>query len=246
MTKRKKALNLIATGVVVMVMALCSSCLDLPEPPPFKLASLSPQQSYAVTIERKRREPAKEDWTSWKIYLSYTAQGQHVLNEVEVAAGYFSTGPHYRERPQLNWVYENTFRVDDRASLPESESDVLFVRNDSANTLSYLCVSGDSGEWFYILNLAPQASTKLYARPQWRSGDLSWVVASGQFINGGKLSAGQNFTMPQSAKSPGGYCINVKEDEITIASRDFEGWKTAELTPEEKKQIEDYRKKLEA
>jgi hypothetical protein len=52
--------------------------------------------------------------------------------------------------------------------------------------------------------------------------------------------------MPQSAKIAGRYCINVKEDEITIASRDFEGWRTAELTPEEKKQIEDYRKKLEA
>jgi hypothetical protein len=42
----------------------------------------------------------------------------------------------------------------------------LFVHNDSAKALSYLIVKGGSREWFYILNLAPQASLKLYAMPQ--------------------------------------------------------------------------------
>src|SRR5215813_5959217 len=157
MTKRSKTLTLIATGIVT---ALCSSCTVLPERPPFKVVSSSPQQTYAVSVERKRREPTKEDWTSWKIYLSYASQGKQVLNEVEVDAGDFSNSPYYQETPRLNWVCENTFRVDDQTSLPESESDVLFVHNASASALSYLYISGEANERFFILNLEPQASLK--------------------------------------------------------------------------------------
>jgi len=229
MKKRRKAFKLIVTGIVT---ALCSSCMDIPDPPPFKIVSSSPQQTYAVTIERKQRKPTKEDWTSWKIYLScYASQGQPALNEVEVAAGDFSTGPYYQKNPRLNWVYENTFRLDDSASLPESKSDVLFVRNDSARELSYLIVSGDVGEWFYIMNLPPRTSMNLYALPQYWRADSSWISASGQFINGGKVYHGLNFRMPHSAKGPGRYCLSVKEDGVTITSPDFESSKLADFTP---------------
>jgi hypothetical protein len=256
MTKRKKTISLIAIGAVTSLILivvgagiLIDSWLEMPEPPPFRIVSSSPQQTYAITVERKRREPTKGDWTSWKIYLSYASQGQQVLNEVEVAAGDSSTGPYYRENPQLNWVYENTFRLCDIAPLPESKSDVLLIRNDSANTLSYLTVSGGSGEWFYILNLAPQASLKLNALPQQGGGDFSsssWISASGQFINGGIVFDGKNFRIPSYAEGPGCYCLSVKEDGITIVSRDFEGWSRADFTSEEKRQIEEYRKKVEA
>lgn len=139
MTKRNKTLSLIAIGALTSLILivvgggiLIDWWLEMPEPPPFKIVSSSPQQTYAVTVERKQREPTREDWTSWKIYLSYSSQGQRVLNEIVVAAGDFSTGPYYRKNPQLNWIYENTFRLDDRASWPESKSNVLLIRNDSA------------------------------------------------------------------------------------------------------------------
>jgi hypothetical protein len=240
---RKMTLSLIAVGVARI---LIDSWLELPVPPPFRIVSSSPLQTYAITVERKQREYTREDWTTWKIYLSYASQGQQVLNEVEVAAGDSSTGPYYRDNPQLNWVYENTFRLDDVASLPEAESDVLFVRNDSASALSYLSVSGDAGEWFFILNLAPQASLKLYARPQWKRVEYSIVYASGRFISGGEVYGVQSFKIPHSAKGPGRYCLSVKENAIALVSRDFEGFELAEYTPEEKKQIEDYEKKLRA
>jgi hypothetical protein len=255
MTKRNKTLSLIAIGVVTSLILivvgggiLIDWWLEMPEPPPFRIVSSSPQQTYAITVERKQREPTREDWTSWKIYLSYTSQGQPVLNEVEVAAGDFSTGAHHKENPQLNWIYENTFRLSDIASLPESKSNVLLIRNDSANTLSYLILSGGSGEWFYILNLAPQASLKLNALPEWGGGysSLDWVSAYGQFINGGKVSDGKNFRIPPYSKDLGCYCLSVKDDAITIVSRDFEGYNRAALTSEEEKEIKEYRKKLEA
>jgi hypothetical protein len=255
MTKRKKTLGLIAIGVVtsliliiVGVGILIDWWLEMPEPPPFRIVSSSPQQTYAITVERKQREPTGEDWTSWKIYFSYTSQGQRVLNEVEVAAGDFSTGPYYRENPQLNWIYENTFRLSDIASLPESQSNVLLIRNDSANTLSYLIVSGGLGEWFYILNLVPQASLKLNTQPEWGAGysSLDGVSAEGQFINGGKVSDVKNFRIPPYSKDLGYYCLSVKEDAITIVSRDFEGYEYREFTPEERKQNEEDRKKFEA
>ena len=255
MTKRKKTLSLIAIGAVTSLILIVVgvvriiSWLDIPEPPPFRIVSSSPQRTYAITVERKQREPTMEDWTSWKIYLSYTSQGQRILNEVVVADGDSSTGPYYKENPQLNWINENTFRLSDIASLPESKSDILLIRNDSANTLSYLIVSGDSGEWFYILNLAPQASLKLNALPQQRGSDYpssSWISASGQFVNGGVVFDGKDFRIPPHEEGPGCYCFSVKEDGITIVSRDFEGWSRADFTPEEKRQIEEYRKKVEA
>jgi len=240
---RKKTLNLITIGIVT---GLISSCMDLPERPPFKVVSSSPQQTYAVSVERKRRELSEEDPTSWKIYLSYASQGQQVLNEVEVDAGDSSNSPYWDERPQLNWIYENTFRLDDTGSLPESESDVLFVRNDSASALSYLYVNGEANERFFILNLKPQSSVKLYARPQWKRGDSSGFSGSGQFINGGKVHGGKSFRLPHSAKGPGRYCLSVKENAITVVSRDFEGYEFREFTPEERKQNEEDKKKFEA
>jgi hypothetical protein len=255
MTKRKKTLSLIAIGaatslilIVVGVVRMINSWLDIPEPPPFRIVSSSPQQTYSITVERKQREPTIEDWTSWKIYLSYTSQGQRILNEVAVADGDSSTGPDYTENPQLNWINENTFRLSDVASLPESKSDVLLIRNDSPNTLSYLIVSGGSGEWFYILNLAPQASSKLNALPQqWEAAysSSSWISADGQFINGGIVFDGKNFRIPYYIISSNYYCISVKDDGITIVNRDFEGWSRADLTSEQKKQIKEYYKKLE-
>jgi hypothetical protein len=248
-----RTLILVSVGVVIslilvsvgVVLSLIDSLMD-PKRPPFKIVSSSPKQIYAITVERKQRELTEEDRSSWKIYLSYVSLGQQVLNEVKVDAGDFSSSPYYQESPQLNWVHENTFRLDDTASLPESESDVLFVRNDSARALSYLYVNGESNERFFILNMEPQASVKLYARPQWKRGDSSWISASGQFINSGKVYGGKNFSMPHSAKGPGRYCLSVKENTITIVSRDFEGYEPAEFTPEERKQIEDYKKKFEA
>jgi hypothetical protein len=252
---RKTTFNLIAIGVVTTCLILMAvavvgsfinSLVDEPERPPFKIVSSAPRQTYAVSVERKQREYTKEDTSSWKIYLSYASQGQQVLNEVEVDAGDASSSPYWDERPQLNWIYENTFRLDDTASSPESESDVLFVRNDSASALSYLYVNGEANERFFILNLEPQASVKLYARPIWKRGDSSWFSGSGQFINGGKVHGGKNFRLPHSAKGPGRYCLSVKENAITVVSRDFEGYELREFTPEERKQNEEERKKFEA
>jgi hypothetical protein len=250
MTKR----NLIAAGVVtgliliavVAVIRLINWWVDLPEPPPFKIVSLSPQRAYAITVERKRREPDERDWTSWKIYFGYASQGRRALNDVMVADGDSSSGPGYPKNPQLNWVYENTFRLSNGSSLPESTSNLLLVRNDSANALSYLIVRGGWGEWFYILNLASHASLKLYALPDGASGALSWTSADGQFINGRNVGKEQSFKIPPSATGPGCYCLSVKEDGITIVSRDFDAWDWADFTPEEKRQMEEYRKKREA
>src|SRR5262245_7345135 len=61
-----------------------------------------------------------------------------------------------------------------------------------------------------------------------------------------KGSDGKNFRIPPYSKDLGCYCLSVKEDAITIVSRDFEGWNGAEFTLEERKQLEDYRKKLQA
>jgi hypothetical protein len=254
MRMRKTTINPIAVGVVISLIltvigaaiSFISSLGDEPERPPFKIISSPPQQTYAVTVERKKLEVNKENPWSWKIYLSYASQGQQVSNEVEVDAGDSSSSPYWDKSPQLNWIYENTFRLDDTASLPESESDVLFVRNDSKSAISYLYVNGEANERFFILNLEPQSSVKLCARPQWKRGDSSWISTSGRFINGGKVYGGKNFSMPPSAKGPGRYCLSVKENVITVVSRDFEGYEPAELTPTERKQIEDYKKKFEA
>jgi hypothetical protein len=245
---------LIAVGAVVSLILIAiggavrfiNSLTDEPERPPFKIFSSSPQQNYAITVERKRLEHTEKKSRDWEIHLSYASQGQQVLNEVKVDVGEWSSSPYWAESPQLNWIHENTFRLDDTASLPESESDVLFVRNDSTKTISYLYVNGEANERFFILNLAPQASLKLHARPQWKRGDVSWIEVSGQFINGGIVYDGKNFRFPRSAKGPGCYCLSVKEDGITIVSRDFEGWSRADLTSEQERQIKEYYKKLEA
>src|SRR5262249_12665174 len=161
------------------------------------------------TVERRERGTGDGDWN---LYLSYypsriEAQGRGSLNEVEVASGDFSTGPYYSKNPQLNWISENIFRLSDRPSLPESKCNVLSVSNDGASALSYLAVSGGSGEWFYILNLPAQASTNLYSEPPCCGGDLSWIEASGLFHTGERVSDGRDFTAYNFA---GRYSLSVK------------------------------------
>jgi hypothetical protein len=239
-------LLLIAGGAVISFISFISSLTDEPKGPPFKIVSSSPQQNYAVTVDRKWLEHTEENPWNWKIYLSYVSQGQQVLNEVEVDVGEWSSSPYWTESPQLNWIHDNVFRLADSASLPESECDVLLVRNDSTKAISYLYVSGEAKERFFILNLEPQASLKLHARPQLR-GDGSSIFASGRFADGGKVDGGKSFRFPRSGKGPGSYCLSVKEGgAVTVTSKDFEGYELADYTPEEKRRIEEYRKKFKA
>src|SRR5436190_13931877 len=147
----KKILKLIVAGIFV---ASLTSCLDfaLPKAPPFKIASTSPQGTYAIVIERRQNKPVENDRATWKVFLSLSNKGQQVLNEVEVGSGNESSGGRYSNNPKLNWVHENTFRLSEQASLPESESDVLLIRNDSTSVVSYLTVNGGWRERFFTLN----------------------------------------------------------------------------------------------
>jgi hypothetical protein len=236
-------LILIAGGAVISFISFISSLTDEPKGPPFKIVSSSPQQNYVVTVERKWLEHTEENPWDWEIYLAYASQGQEVLNEAGVDIGEWSSNPYWTESPQLDWIHENTFRLADSASLPESECDVLLVRNDSTKAISYLYVGGEAKERFFILNLEPQASLKLHARPQLR-GDYRSIFASGRFTSGGKIDALRSFRFPRSAKGPGRYCLSVKEDMTTIVSLDFEG--VSNFTPEQERKITEYFKKREA
>lgn len=242
----KKVYLLTAISVFVMQSA---SCIDFrtgpPEPPPFKMTSMSPQGKYAINLERRRHEPYGKDWETWKAFLSFTNDGQQILKEVEVASGDASSGRMLPDHPQLAWLYENTFRLSEHASLPESESDVLLIRNDSAHTISYLSVSGGMDEWFFILNLQPRSSVKLLALPQWKQGDLSWVSAKGRFGDDIPTYGGQNFKIAASEKGPGHYCLTVRDDEMVIQSREFEGWELKEPTAEEQKTLLEIAEKKE-
>jgi hypothetical protein len=241
-------LTLIAIGAIAIrsVTSFIRALPDGSERPPFKIVSSSPRQTHTITVERKQVEHTEKTPWDWKIHLSHTLQGRLILNEVEVDIGEWSSSPYWNKSPQLNWIHENTFRLDDTAPLPESKSDVLFVRNDSASAISYLYIRGEANERFFILNLEPKASLKLHARPLWKRGDLAAVAASGQFSNGGKIGAAMSFILPPSGKGPGCYCLTAKEEGITIVSRDLEGWNQVEFTSEEKRQMEEYYKKHKA
>lgn len=233
-------------SILVLFTLPLVACLDLwlSEEPEYKLSGLSPKGVFSIQIEKRRNEVSESDPWTWKAFLSFTREGKPVLNEVQVGAGDASTGG-FPKQPQLSWVHENAFRLGDEGQWPEAECDVLLVNNGTTNSLSYLMVGGARREKFFILDLQPEFSVKLYAMPQWQRGDMSWIAASGRFSDGRSIDAGQNFIIHDSGRGPGHYCLTIKDDQITIRSREFEGWRQKPLTDEEWKQLKDIWKKEE-
>ncbi len=125
----------------------------------------------------------------------------------------------------IKWLSENVLRLCDQNSLPQSEKDVYLVSNASSKQINYLIVSGRNYERFIVLNLAPKSIIKLEPMSQTAFGNsLSWVSAEGELLGGGKISNGVNFENVTRIKMSSVYCIIVKDDDISIHSRDFEGF----------------------
>jgi hypothetical protein len=204
-----------------------TSCLripDLPQEPPFSISAESPQGIYAVKVERKRKPfiPSNEPW-SWKLFLGVSRQGQQSLSNEVVGAGDDSTNTGFPpfQVPELNWVSENIFRLAGKENSPHLMCDILFVRNKTDKTLSYFNISGH-GDMFFVLDLSPGETVKLYAQPQ--TTGLGWISGHGRLADGKQVSGGRNFSIHNLYEGPSYYCLTINEDQVVIVSREFEGW----------------------
>jgi hypothetical protein len=207
---------------------------ELPQVAPFSLSSTSPNDSYAIKVERKKQEMTPLDPWTWNLSLSVEGRAGQTLNDELVGKGDDSTNIWFPSFivPELAWVNESTFKLTGKDPLPDSRCDILTVTNDSAKVLAYFTVNG-AGEQFFIVDFQPKQTMQLFIQPQSdKRASLSWLAGGGRFVDGGKMYEGKNFIVQGLYKAPAHYRMTINDAGLVISSQEFPIWSPA--PPEDK------------
>ena len=222
--------------------------LDLvgPTEPLFNLSTKSPAGNYVVQLERKRREGNWTDLWTWKLFLSVQQQGMQTLSHQIVSVGDDSshTGFPHRIIPELTWVAENVIRLTGKNTLPDSQCDQLFIRNNTKRVLRYFSIEGGETKFFW-LNVQPNESIQPFTQPQSDQGrDHSFFGADGISETGEKIGIARSFEVRGKYKQPGHYCFTINEEGVDLVSLEFEGWDLV-FDPEDEKKFNELLAKQE-
>ncbi len=214
----------IAKLLLVTTTVFMASCIKIP----YKLVTSSPSSTYEVRLgEEIRPEDSGDPWP-YKVFLSVSKHGRSVIDR-ELVYSNDSWDLRFGDIcPQHTWVSENVLRLGGEHTLPESSCDVITVRNQTANDITYLMLSGmvrRPGEKFLLLDVPPSSTIKLYAQPQTdKVGDTSGFSCHLQFADGREIpTTGMGFRIRGVYKGPARYCLTIKDNEVIIRSEDFEG-----------------------
>ena len=229
-------------SLVMWACCFCVACdqlLSLVEKkePAFVIESTSPQKTNIVKIERKRQVWSQQDFHTWKLFLSLRTSDSVTLTDCLVKAGDDSSNTGFPQRivPELTWVSENIFRLAGKDAVTDSQCDIAFVTNVSNQTLSYLELNGGDS-LFFLLNVKPKETFKLFVQPQSDKGrDSSFLYANGLFAGGAKVSAVESFSIRGKYQQPSHYCFTISENGIALVSREYETIKLYREPSEEKR-----------
>jgi len=210
---------------------------------PYK--TVSPNGIYTVQFqERPRGWPSM---THYDIYISCFRDGQPLIEDIVLIGPGTFNRKRFRDKYQdVSWESDNILRLGGKDRLPQSQCDVYLISNNTNKVVSYLRVNGKWDERFIVFDLQPQSVIKLYPQPQTdQDADLSWVGAEVRFADGGKAYGGADFQIRDLYKGPAHYCLSIKEKQILIMSREFEGF-TIDMAHLEKNKDDILRKLDEA
>ncbi len=183
---------------------------------PTELTTLSPNRTYGVYMQDREAEGFEHI-----VHFNVTKAGKPLIeNEI-----FYSDSSQFIY-PELNysWAAENVLRFGEFNS--SMKPDEISVINETNKVIRYLKI--DAGNSYLLLELQPQTTTRLFGRPQTdKTADISWVGGFGKFDDGKDFSNwGMNFHIRGKYTSPAHYCVFIRDSEVLVRSKEFEGFDT--------------------
>jgi hypothetical protein len=172
----------------------------------------------------ERLKPPDEPFYNHVVSLKVYSGGQLIAEEPR-----FSGGSDFDQRfgeahPEHNWVTDNLLRLGKKPLTVKTKYDEILIRNNAAATIAYLMINAGS-DLFLLFDLHSNATTKVIMQSQTAQGaDSSWMGYAGQFANGKRIKAsGLTFDVKDKYRPAARYCITIRDDEVVVRGRDFEG-----------------------
>ena len=181
---------------------------------PTELTTSSPNKLYKVHMKEK-----EESGTDYIVKFSVEKQGRMLIED---KIFHRDSGEFIGTGLKTNWLSENVLTF---GWLNSSEQpDEISVVNQTDKVIRYLKVT--AGDRFLLLELQPYSKTQLLAYPQTdKTADISWIGGIGMYDDGQMIPAwGMNFRIRGKYISPARYCVLIKENEVVVQSKDFEGF----------------------
>ena len=183
---------------------------------PTELSTMSPNKTYKVYMQDREAEgfehivhfnvaKAEKPFIENKIF--YSDSSQFIYPELK-----------------YSWAAENVLRFGEFDS--SMKPDEISVINQTNKVIRYLKI--DAGNSYLLLEVQPQTTTRLLDHPQTdQRADISWIGGFGHFDDGSGFSNwGMNFHIRGKYTSLAHYCVFIRDGEVVVQSREFEGFKT--------------------
>jgi hypothetical protein len=191
---------------------------------PTELITSSPDKVYKVHLMEM-----EESGTDYQVKFSVEKQGRMLIED---KIFHSDSGKFISSGLKTNWLSNNVLAL---RYLDSSEKpDEISVENQTDKVIRYLKIT--ARDRFLILELQAHSKTQLSAYPQTdKTADISWIGGVGMYDDGQMLPAwGMNFRIRGKYISPAHYCVLIKENEVLVQSKDFEGFLDKIEVPEAK------------
>jgi hypothetical protein len=206
---------------LVLVWASMVSC----QPKPYTLTTASPNHTYSVQLV-ERLNPTDEPSYNHVVGLKIYSGGRLIADDPHFSRGVWPDERFGRELPEHGWVGDNMLRFGKTPLSSQTKYDEVLIHNNTAKIVTYLVINGAS-EMLLLVDLQPNTTKKVTLQSQtYYEASTSWIGYAGQFAGGGRIeSDGLNFRVRGTGKyvPPSLYCITIKDDGVTVRSRDYEG-----------------------
>jgi hypothetical protein len=173
----------------------------------------SPQGTYTVSLTGQKGRPPLGLMNG--VYFEVDKNGQPYVDRTYLHSGDTFDLSFEAGYPNHRWLSENVLQLYREEYFNKGKSDVLIVANKTTQPIRYMRVQ--SLDKFLIFDLPPSSTLELRSSP--RRGDIRWVGAEGEFLNGQKIALkGVNFQTPKERGEAFTYLVNVTAQGLTIDS----------------------------
>ena len=177
----------------------------------------SPRGTYAVTLTGKKGRPPLGFVN--EVFFEVVKNGESYIPKTYLHSGDTFDLSFEAGYPNHRWISENVLQLYREEYFSKGKPDILIVANRTTEPIRYLRIQ--SIDKFLIFDLQTSSSQELLASPP--RGDIKWVGAEGEFLNGRKIELrGINFKTRRELGYAFTYFIDVTDRGLVIESPHLE------------------------
>jgi hypothetical protein len=196
--------------------------------PGFALTATSPDQSYTVELKEhvKDLSATSSGEVIHTVWMNVFRGNQPILKDVALYGGDSYDDRFFDLFPEYNWASNSIIHFGSKNNDSPSLYDEVTIWNETNRAVSYLRVVVEKNEMFLLFDIQPKSSVRLLTHAQTNQGrDYSWIGVEGKLDNKDIPHYGLNFRVLDLNKNPAHYYIIIKNEGLTICSKEFEGFK---------------------